>query len=349
MAKIPLIFLEKTAWDQTYDSVWLTSSLLLKRNISRYKFPSKLSTLESTALLGALEESVKKEVLFTSSLFIPLDQLDPIDKEFMFEYFLFPEGFTTPAPGQGFLCDAEGNFVVLFNMKDHVNIQLLHSSCNLEEAWVQLGILEKTVGKHFEFSYSARFGYLTSTPRECGTGLIVSLFLHVPALIHSQKLHEALTKHADEQILPSSLEGSLNECAGDILILKNRYTLGLSEETLLNSLQNTALKMISAEKAARARILEKGDLEIKDLVSRAYGLLSHSYQLQTKEALGALSLLRLGLELGWVQGISPQACNRLFSQCRRGHQAYLLHETTEIPQKRAAFIRTALHGTTFIP
>ena len=86
---------------------------------------------------------------------------------------------------------------------------------------------------------------------------------------------------------------------------------------------------------------------MKDHVSRAFGLLRHSYQLQTNEAMDALSLLKLGVELGWIEGITSAKVNALLFQCRRAHLQYTIQDTETIDlqaiaHKRAEFLHQQL-------
>ena len=55
----------------------------------------------------------------------------------------------------------------------------------------------------------------------------------------------------------------------------------------------------------RSELRSSDDTEIKDRVSRAFGVLSHSYQQETLESWSAISLLKLGANLGWVEGGEP--------------------------------------------
>jgi protein arginine kinase len=82
-------------------------------------------------------------------------------------------------------------------------------------------------------------------------------------------------------------------------------------------------------------------------VSRAYAILLHSYQIEAIEALKALSLVKMGLDLEWLKGTSQAALNHLFFACRRAHllcqyERNISHE--ELPHRRAEFIHKALHG-----
>jgi len=348
MSALPPSLAQHTLWEEDKNPIWLGSSLLLQRNFATYKFPSKLSEADmikvSTLLADALQKNLK------SSAYFPADKLSPLDKEFIFEHFLCLESFQNADKGQGFFLDETGHFLAQANLKNHLQLQLINTSGDILTAWADLVKIETEIGKTLSYAFSPKFGYLTSDPTLCGTALQALLFLHVPALHHTGELHEVLGKQTEDDIITMGLEGALDDLVGDFLILKNRYTLGVTEEGLLHALQNAAMKFSQAEKTLRTHLKETGNPEIKDLVSRAYGLLIHSYQLQTKEALNALSLIKLGLDLGWISGITSQALNTLFFKCRRAHLAHLLNEKTldpqDMPHKRAEFIHKALQGMT---
>jgi len=346
MSSLPANLVEHTLWEEDKNPIWLGSSLLVQRNLARYKFPSKLSEPEMTKISALLCEALQKNVKATTTL--TGNKLSLLDKEFIYEHFLCLESFQNADKGQSFVLDETGRFLAQINIKNHLQFQLIDTSPDLLTAWTQLAKLETEIGKTLDYAFSPKFGYLTSDPTLCGTALQALLFLHVPALHHTRQLHEVLGSEKEDSIVTMGLEGALDDLVGDFLILKNRYTLGVTEEGLLHALQNTAMKLTAAEKALRNHLKETGNSEMKDLVSRAYGLLVHSYQLKTKEALGALSLLKLGLDLGWISGITGQALNTLFFKCRRAHLAHLLNEKTldpqDMPHKRAEFIHKALQG-----
>jgi protein arginine kinase len=186
---------------------------------------------------------------------------------------------------------------------------------------------------------------LTIDPRHAGTALRVAGHIHLPALIQTQKLHEVLA--LDDTLVAIGLEGSLNDLIGDVLIIYNRYTLGLSEESSFHNVQSALIKLANLEKNCRLQLKPDELITLKDHVSRAFGLLAYSYQLQTKETLDALSLLKLGVDLKWIQGISQETLNKLFFQSRRGHLMSLdKMDTNDIPRKRAELIQAHLEKVT---
>jgi protein arginine kinase len=155
-----------------------------------------------------------------------------------------------------------------------------------------------------------------------------------------------LTDHMEkgkmEGVITSGLQGNPDELVGDILMLRNVYTLGINEESILASIRNAILHIVMAEKNLRSQIKSNKMANFKDHISRSLGLLKFSYQLDAHEALSAISFLKLGIELGWVKGLSVREVNTLFFDSRRSHLTYLLSEKSpseDITFKRAEYLR----------
>jgi protein arginine kinase len=223
--------------------------------------------------------------------------------------------------------------------------------CDFEGLWEKgfslLSDIESEIGEKMPFAYSPNFGYLTANPANCGTGLRVSIYLHIPALIHMKQLESAISNEKEDGVLFTSMLGDIQNLAGDVLVLQNRYSLGTDEKSILRELHTAAMKFIGAEKLLRTHSKEKNLPEMMDLVSRAFGLLTHSYQLEIKECLEALSLLKLGIDLGWINGVTQKTIDGLFFSCRKAHLLFHLKENkkfdaAQIPHIRAAFIHEKL-------
>lgn len=341
---LPHYLLEHAPWSPEADPIWPATTFVIRRNVSPHLFPSKLKEERAQILQSQLKEALIAQAALHDPQFLPAENLSAIEKEFLFEHFLRLQGFQSTLKGQGFLVDASARFLALFNIEDHLQLHLTECENKLESGWNSLSDLDTKLSKLLDFAFSEKFGYLTADPALCGTGFKMTAFLHLPALIHKDKLQDALAKQNDEEIEASSMQGSLDEHLGDLLILSNRFTLGVSEENIFYSLHSAAMQFALLEKTLRAHLREDHDSEMKDHVSRAFGLLMHSYQLQTKETLDALSLMKLGLDLGWISGVTDQAINEVFFLCRRAHLTSLSLETDpkNLPRRRAELIHTKL-------
>jgi len=345
---LPPYLLEHMLWEDEINPIWPATAFILHRNLAKYNFPAKLQELPMKQILEIVKNALLQTPGLSDPLFLKAEDLSPVDKEFLFEHFMCLEGFQNSAQGQGFFIDKSAKFFASINIGNHLQLQLVDSEGNWESGWNRLSQIETAIGTKLDFAYSPRFGYLTSQPSCCGTGLIVLVYLHLPALIHTGQLQEVLSKEKQEEIVAVGIEGPIDGLVGDLLVLRNNATLGLTEENILHTLHMTALKLIVAEKTTRNKLQQENNSLIKDQVSRAFGLLVHSYQLETKEALAALSLLKLGLDLGWISGTSDKKLNEIFFKCRRAHLAHLFDEKSleqqEIPRKRAEYLHKEIQG-----
>ena len=345
-AELPTALLEHTPWENEVNPIWPASSFLLHRNLSQSFFPPKMNEKEALQVLELLKEAFNKATELTEPTFLKAELLSALDKEFLFEHFLCQEAFQNTSTGQALVVDNSARFLALFNVQDHIQLQVIDCQNEWEKTFSRLASLEAQIGSALNFAYSSKFGYLTADPSFCGTALQVSIYLHLPALIHTGQLQETLLKHKEENVLAASMEGPIDGIVGDLLVLRNPYTLGLSEENILQGLQSSAMKLMALEKTLRTHLKQENNAEIKDQVSRAYGLLCHSYQLHAKETLSALSLIKLGLDLGWIEGITDSKLNEIFFKCRRAHLSHLFQDKIidpgELPRKRAEYIHKSL-------
>ncbi len=330
-------------WDHNKNAIWLASTVRILRNIEKFKFAHKLEIEKKKHILDLLSKSALQAPGLVKPYILHASEMSPAEKEFLIEHFLLTEGLQEAVAGSAFLLDQTGETIISFNVKEHIEIQCTDCTQDLEKCWAKTSQIENALGANSNFAFSEKFGFLTADPHHSGTSLIVSSYLHLPALIHLHTLNDHLEKEKLEGIQTLGLQGSPNDLVGDILMLQNGYTLGLSEETILSTLRSAILRLVVAEKDARSEIKARQNPRFKDHISRAIGLLKHSYQLQATEALGALSFLKLGIELGWIKGISIEEVNTLYFDSRRSHLTYILHEESpseEIATKRAEYLRT---------
>ena len=343
--KLPAALSENIPWAADDGAIWPITAFILRRNLSHFPFPSKMQGAEAAGIVETLKGAFDNQPLLEGIQFFPSDQTTTQDKQLIYEHFLFLRGFETPPNGSGFALDPQCRFLALINGCDHLEMRMLHTEGPIEEKWNFLSNFETDLGHKVDFAFSPKFGYLTSDPGYCGTGLVLYAYLHLPALIHLEELDNHLPLPGEEEVGAMGLAGNMVKIIGDIIVIQNNLTLGLTEESILHSVQSVAIKLVVAERAARKKIQSEETAHIKDLISKAYGLLLHSYQLETPEAFDLLSLIKLGTNLGWVTGSNDQKLSALLFQCRQGHllkQFPELKDPKETAHKRAEFLHQEL-------
>lgn len=332
-------------WENNDNTVWLASTLSLYRNIEKFKFPMKLDAERQRQMIAVLSKDLLNSPFLQKPFMLQAELSTPVQKQFIVEHFLSTEGFQQAHSGEAFIIDESGEFLATLNMRDHIHFLLLDSQGELESAWNRLVQMETALGKKVSYAFSQKYGFLTSDFNQSGTTLMVSVFLQVPALVHTGLIDTVLEKLVDDSFSITGIQGNPTEIIGDIIVIQNNYTLGVTEESIIANMRALTTKLLVEENSAKSKIKHEESAEIKDRVSRAFGILIHSYQIEAVEALNAISLLKLGQELGWVTGVNLADLNRLFFNCRQGHLLYHCGDKVkqeELLHKRAEYIHQTL-------
>lgn len=340
----PNPFIDTSIWRQNSAPIWMVSSFFLQRNLSFSLFPSKMSTEESYATLTTLKHSLIGVSQFKDSVFYDIDRLNTWEREYLFENFLATYDASNTSCKSEVVIDRSGNFLAVINDRDHLVLYSLDTQANWERAWDKLSTTERELSHKLSFAYSPNFGYLTSNPSSSGTALTVRIFLHLPSLIHLDQIDDVLVKEIDDEISVYGLIGQKN-FIGDVVIIQNRFTLGLTEDHILRRVHKSATKLMNAEQTLRSNLIKTPNTAILDRLGRAMGLLKYSYQIDRDEVLSALSFIKLGVDLKWVGGVSSKEINKLFFEMHHARPRFsqygkLSHD--QIPHKRAQFLQEAL-------
>jgi protein arginine kinase len=336
----------KNPWSHNSNAIWLTSALSLSRNLEKFKFPASLAADGRKQTVAILSRQLQQSPYLQNPSVLRAEECSPVDKEFLFEHFLATQSFYQAHSGEAFAVDDSGEFVAIINLPDHLQLVLSDTKGELENALGRLIKIDVHLGQKLSFAFSPRFGYLTANPMHCGTGLVVQVFLQLPALVHRNLVTQIVAKYKTEGITVTGLQGGPpHEHIGDLLVVSNSYCLGVTEDQIVSSVRIFATQMIAEEKRVRTRIKQQNDPEIKDKISRAFGLLTYSYQIEAAEALNALSMLKMGVDLGWVENITVEKLNELLFNSRRAHllaNGPVALRPDELAHHRAGFLHEAL-------
>jgi protein arginine kinase len=331
-------------WEKSDTPIWMASSFFLKRNLAASPFPQKLDKKESSHILTALKDTFLNIKSLDMPQFFSFSDIRGAEREFLCEHFLTTYDSQNTECQSGVIIDRSGTFLGIINGEDHLILESIEAHSGWKEAWKKLTEVEAALAKIHPFAFSNKFGYLTSELANLGTALTVQAFLHLPSLVQLDQIDDCLIRDLDDEVEAVGLTGTA-DYIGDIVIIENRFTLGLTEDHILEGVHKTATKLARAEKNLRSELKKAPDALIVDKISRAVGLLKHSYQIDTKEALNAISFIKLGIDLGWIEGLADKQVNRIFFELRRGHLSLAFNEDFPqeiLAQKRAEYLQLAL-------
>jgi protein arginine kinase len=192
------------------------------------------------------------------------------------------------------------SLVVMVNEEDHLRQAALLPGLRLREAHAAIDRLDDGLSESLDFAFRDDLGYLTACPSNLGTGMRASCLVHLPALTLTGaigKLVESLTRAG---LIARGLYGEGTRVIGDFFQISNATGFGRTEGEILAALKRSVTAIVAREKDARASLsVGSAKVELEDSVHRSLGLLGAARLLSFEEGQQNLSLLRLGLAMGW--------------------------------------------------
>lgn len=326
-------------WKTNDQKFWLASVLCLRRNINPFLFPNKLPLSEKIQVVHLINQSLKEEKSLSNLSCLEAHKAKPWDKDFLIENFLLTESIHQAHMGEAFLFDFDLSILFLINLYDHLSLKIAQTGHKLQESLSRLIEIETHIGKTLSYSFSNEFGFMISDPRLCGTGLLAQAFLILPGIVLNQQLGQILRSKPFKGMTCRIL-------VGGIIVLENRYALGISEEQILAELETAINHLIVMEVNTHKTASSEVNITLCDKIARTLGLIRHALHLTTQEALEAIGIFKLGLNMGWIEGTSQCKLNSLIFAVRKAHML-AGHKTNQtLEQSRALLLRDAVKDLT---
>lgn len=111
--------------------------------------------------------------------------------------------------------------------------------------------MEELLGSRFEYSFDEKYGYLTSFPTSVGTGLRVSVVLHLPALSRRKNFNSLTSDMGRFGTLVRGLYGEGEENPGSLYQISNQKTLGQTEKEIVDLVAKAAAELDAQERRLR--------------------------------------------------------------------------------------------------
>lgn len=292
----------------------ISSRIRLARNLAGYKFLIRCSVAEKSEILKKLKSVLMSLELGDKIFYISVDKAAALDKHFLVERHLISRHHAFGKGPRGVVIAQRESFTAMINEEDHLRIQVLKAGCQLSGCLEQINRIDDMIEQKLDYAFSPRYGYLTACPTNLGTGIRVSVMLHLPALKMTGQIGKFFKATRDMNLAVRGLFGEGTEAAGDFYQLSNQVTLGVSEADIVRQFENTIIpEIVEYENAARNQLLASQIDVLDDKISRAMALLKNAQLISSQEALFLLSHLRLGINMHEHLGATTPAIERLYT------------------------------------
>ena len=325
---------------QSTDNIDVVKSTRISflRNIGEFKF-----NLDNKDDIEKLENKIKDN-LFSIGYglkFLKLKDMDDITRKCLVEKNLITPEFAFKKVDTGsILINDDENICIMIGGKDHLNIQVFSAGLDLENS-LNLAIeIDEKIGDALGYAVSKKYGYLTSSPSDVGTGLKASVTVYLPALSKTRNTRKIFDAISSFGMSVRGINSDNNQNQGYIYKISNKQTLGITENEIIKNLKVITNTVIEQERQAR-KLLTKDIIYLEDEIYRSYGIFTNARKISYDESINLLSNIKLGVDLGILDNLTDTQVQKLYLYTKPANlQKYLGEKYERIDRdiKRAEVI-----------
>jgi len=298
----------------------LSSRIRLARNLAEYPFLSTASSTERTEIYRRLADTISALPQERDALLIDVDEADEVDRQVLVERHLVSQQQADSEGRRGVSISPDEKQALMINEEDHLRIQVMGSGLELYALWSRVSRVDDALSERLAFAFNPELGYLTACPTNVGTGIRVSVMLHLPALRMTKEIDRVARATRDMRLAVRGMHGEGTDAAGDLYQLSNQTTLGKTEEEIIKGFSDQIVpKIVEYERKARESLVQTSPHLLDDKIWRAYGVLSNARRLSSDETQTLLSPLRMGIGMERFDRFDISALNEMFLYSQPGH------------------------------
>lgn len=269
----------------------------LARNIDGYPFPARASETELRRVAQSVRQAAHAD---TGRLFdlipVEIESLPPRDRAELVDARRISPDLASGGTERYALLDTTGRTSIFVNEEDHVRLQVLASGNAPQVALRGVQDIESRLGSRLCWAQDAeKWGYLTASMSNTGTGLRLSVLAHLPALVFLDRLDRVFDAAKQLGVSVRGAHGENSVAAGDLFQVSNDQTLGISVENTASRVRSFADILVRDERTARREVA--GERKRRDRAMNAarfaWERTNTSDRLSARDSLEILSALRL--------------------------------------------------------
>ncbi|NKB69960.1 MAG: protein arginine kinase [Candidatus Latescibacteria bacterium] len=301
------------------DGIVVSCRARLARNLNSCSFTHRAGEGERATVVGQVVEATQRSRRLAGAQFVDMNELADQERRLLVERHLVSPALAEGRGVRGVLFSADESISIMVNEEDHLRLQAVLPGLQPGQAWNQINAVDDALGRHLEYAQSEQWGYLTACPTNTGTGLRVSVLIHLPGLVLAEDMERVVRGLTQMAFTVRGVYGEGTNAAGNLFQISNQATLGASEEDLSEQLVHLTRQVVEYERDAQETLLKEARYQLEDKIWRAYAILSHARVLSSQEFASLLSALRLGYSLSLIRGVTSPFLNRLMIITQSAH------------------------------
>ena len=323
----------------------ISSRVRLARNLAKLPFPGWAKKSERVRILEEIKPEVDTLPVMKEAFSEHLNELSATEKQVLVERHLISREHAAKGMGSAVVISPSQTISIMINEEDHLRMQAICCGLELTKTFQMIDDIDTALESQLDFAFDEELGYLTACPTNVGTGMRASAMVHLPGLVLSEQINQVVNSVNKIGLAVRGLYGEGTEAMGNLFQVSNQTTLGEKEDQIIGRLHKVIETLIQRETQARENLLETKRTTLMDQVGRAYGILTHAYSISSKEALNLISVLRLGIDLGFFPEEGRAIVNQLLMDTQPAHLQKVSQQKLAAEERdhlRAAIVREKL-------
>lgn len=266
------------------DDIVFTTRVRLSRNIEGFNFPLFLEKERKIQLEDKLLEIISQS--YPSLIIKRIEECSSNELLVYLSNRVITSEFIRN--GRIFGYSENGELVLLINEEDHIKAYSIETGYNSKNIYRRLMDFFLKLEEKIDFSFDEEFGYLTSSVLNIGTALRISFILNLPGIYYSSKIYE-LSKDLKE--ISYSIKPFVDE-KSPIFIIFNLFSLGISEEEILEEFENLLTRIMKLEYELRENFIFNNKEELNRILKNIIEL-KNKQSISYSELVKQVSILDL--------------------------------------------------------
>ena len=281
--------------------VVISTKIRYARNLRNYRFDGRD--------FKKVEEEVKSKItnLGYDLNLLEIKDMDELTRKCLLEKRLISKKCLKNDESSILINDDE-NICIMLNEEEHIKLQVFNGGFGIDSIFNLAKEIDKKIEETFDIAKNKKYGYLTNTLTDVGTGMKIQVIVHLPGLAKTENIKRVLESISSFGVNIQPLNGNKKS---DLFKIENKQTLGISEETIVKNIKIITDKIIEQERVAR-RMLAKNQLLLEDMLYRSFGILANCKKISEEETLQLLSDVKLGVDLGLIKEVNDSMILQIY-------------------------------------
>ena len=287
--------------------VVICTQVRMARNLAEFPFPARLDASGAREIItrvgGVLEKNGFSRTDFEGISRTVAYAL--VEKQYA------SPGFVGERIPHALFLNEPCNLSVMVCEEDHIRLQAVYPGLSLRDALDGVSGVESILDAAFTLAFDGRLGYLTQSPAELGTAMRASVMLCLPMLARGGRIDALSSMLGRMGLSLRAMSDRDHTCTGTLFRLSARKTLGVSEEEVVDTLEEAVHRLVDQERRLRTMVSGAELDRLTDRVRRAEGILSAAHLLSADELLSLHTDVRLGAAMGLLPEVRVESLTAL--------------------------------------